>query len=396
MVVWHNYRMPRVTPSQTPATRVAQTAVPAPVAAPQPMIEADVRLALNAQGAAAANGTVKLEAGFMQRLITHLLRSPKRFRSITVGFDAATHAYTVKGQVKFLGMWFSVSGRGHATTDAGQPAVAIDDVRLGKGKGFSMGWMRTKVTKFLAEELKKTGITAASNPQAGVVRFNANALLHEVKVLPAFADLDLNATRFTVATDARGGVTVGLQADAQGPTAPNTPASDITLSADPVALRALLARALASSYELADVTLSKNGLNLAGKVEYKPLSDAANGMRSLLVLIAHGRGGTVGNPSRERVMGPLRVAVEFDGMKAVITPNPKAAVKELAKSFEKAGVPYTVTKTSIQADLGAWLTGKGIAPTRLALTPEALEAIVAIDLDARLKNPALRPPGPTP
>lgn len=383
-------------PAPSPARRAPQPAqapraAAAPAARPPAMVEADVSLRLDAQGEAGANGTVRLDQGFVKRLVKHLLRNPERFRAIDVRFDAKTGAYAATGKVKLLGLWLPVTGRATPTSDAGRPAFRLDDLAIRWGPAnrwsFSPGWLGRKITELVAGEMSKSGVDAEADRRRGVVRLDPNALLHKIRALPGWVSIDTAATQFAVRTERNGDVLVTLASEAQGPRLRQTPLSDIAIAADDQALQALLFRAIAPGYLVRGVRLREGGMSVDGEAEYKPISDVANGLKVLAVVLSGGRGG---NTRPVKVMGPLDLEVGIRGTVLDIKPSLRKALPEIVKTLSAAGIPHTVSKDSLQADLGPWLASRGLRVSDVLTREGLLEAHLAIDIESRIRNPALR------
>jgi hypothetical protein len=243
----------------------------------------------------------------------------------------------------------------------------------------------------VADELNKD-IRAQADPKRGLVRIDANSLLHNVGALPDFADLDISKTRFGVKMDAEGDITVAM-ADPEKPAqaAPGTRESDIAVTADDAALKDALGRALAPGYNLQNVRVRQGGLTLHGDVDYKPLSEVATGVKALLIVLAGARGvAALGTDPNVTVRGPLDMDITLDGTKVVIKPSLKPAGQQLLDSLKQAGIPATQQADGIHADMRGYLLSKGFKVVDAKASPTGLEARLQIDIDSRIKNPALR------
>ncbi|MDB5101988.1 MAG: hypothetical protein JWM80_6409 [Cyanobacteria bacterium RYN_339] len=376
--------LPPVQPGLRPVTQ-------APAPKRPVMVEADVRLRMTGDASAIGNGAVKLDHGFMERLVTHLLRSPRRFKGIQVHFDAKTGTYAATGKVKLLGMWWPVVGRAKPLVDKNMVGFQFEELRVPLGR-FSIAakWITAKVTKVVADELQGDNINAQADPKRGLVRVDANSLLHNVGALPDFADLNTTRTQFGVKMNAQGDVTVQMT-DPEAPKGqePATPFSDITLTADDAALKAALGRALAPGFEMREVRVRKGAMTLQGEVEYKPLSDVATGLKALLIVIAS-RGRGTGDPTTI-VKGPLDLDITVNGTQLIIKPSLKPARAQLLQTLKDGGIPAELKDDGIHADMTGYLTSRGIKVNGAKVDEKGLEARLQVDIDSRIRNPKLHP-----
>jgi len=370
-----------------------QAARPATAPARKPEIEADVRLRFEGPNGADANGAVTIQSAFLLRLLKHVLRNPKRFAQVAIHFDPQTKTYVADAKVKLLGMWVPVTGRAHPASDGGVPTIAFDELAIKWGPGgkwrFSPGLLERKVTALVAEELAKDGFLNTVDAKQRKIRLEPNALLHEIDALPHWAALNTRDTKFEVSTAANGDVRIALQTGGQAPVANGSTRSDISVTADDAALTAIALRALAPSYDVRTLKVAPNKVSLSGQVELKPVTDVANGIRVLALILSQGR---VGRQEVAPVMGTLDLEVAMEGTKILITPSLKPAAKQLAETLVKAGIAATVDGRTISADLGPWLDGKGLKNQRIQALQGTLEARFEIDIDSRIKNPNLRRP----
>jgi hypothetical protein len=251
-------------------------------------------------------------------------------------------------------------------------------------------WITGKVTKVVAQALEDDDIHVQADPKHGLVRIDANSLLHNVGALPDFADLDTAKTQFGVNLDAKGDITVGM-ADPGAPARPlpGTPESDIAITADDGALKVALGRALAPGYNIQDVRVRKGGVKLEGDVDYKPLSEVATGVKALLIILAGVR--RVGADPTVTVRGPLEMDITVTGTKLVIKPSLAPAGEQLLQSLKEAGIPASSQADGIHADMRAYLQSKGFKVVDAKVDATGLDARLQVDIDARIRNPALRP-----
>lgn len=365
-----------------------------PAAAPArpTMVEADVSTTFTADGLMRPNGDVKLDNGFMTRLVKHVLRNPKTFRDIQVRFDKPTGTFVATGKFCLKGVWLPATASVRVLVDQNRPSFRFEDVHVPlpmTGKGVSGAWLTQKVTEAAADALKQDGILAGSDAPKGVVRLSLNGLMPQIGGVPKFVLFDEQNTRFGLNTSPDGDLDLTMASQGQGPARGRTAHSDIALSADDQSLAGVLRTALDPGYRVQDVQIRPGGLTVHGTTEYTPVSEAATQVVALFRAIVTRN---VNPPIDEQhVWGPLDLDVSLDGTKAVIKPSLEKAVGTLADTLRTAGMAPDVQPDGIHVDLAPWLASKGIVVNNLAVSSHQLSASLDFDLDSRIKNPNLRP-----
>lgn len=371
----------------SPAFRPA----PAPAAARPTMVEADASVGVTRDGLLLANGSVKLDHGFMLRLLKHILRSPNTFRGLKLAFDRASGTYTATGRVKVFGIWLPVSAKARPLADANSPAFQFTDVRLmlpGFSHGLGGHWLTRLATREVASAIQDSGIATSADAGRGVVRLSTNGILKAIDGVPSFVRLDPRANRFAVTTSAEGDISLGISSNAQAPAPNRTPHSDLAFDVDPQGLATLLAQVMGDNVGVQRVTMRPGVVSVDVLVNLKPVSDAVNDARALAALVFSPR--SLANFEDEKVMGTVTLDVAVKGSQLVIKPSLPQAQDRIAQGLNDAGIPASVKPDGIHADLAPFLADKGISASDVKVTNGHVSARLDVDIDGRIGNPALR------
>jgi len=361
---------------------------------PQPMIEADVRVAMRGGPAVDAAGTVKVRREFVVRLVKDVLRDPRAFAKIDVRFDEAAGAYAARGNVKWLGIPWPIAMHAKPLMVDGQLAVRFERPRLMVGPfAIPVGPMLGVAQGLVLDHLRSTRINAQAGPDRATILMEPTSLLHEIGVLPAWIRLDPQRTRLALAIGAQGDLTVKLDS----PTAPAagraTPASDVVVQLDEAALQAVMARAVGQAYDLKSLKLREDGLAVKGEADYKPISDTLTAAKSifLLMALAGGDGAALrqADTSAVVVKGPLDLDARVKDGKLHLKPSPSAACGELMKLIQDAGLPASLERGTITISLADAERLVGAELRQLRLGPDGVDVQAGLDVERLIRNPRL-------
>lgn len=397
-----------IQPTPTPATPVSPTARVAPgtaagtgpavapdrlaLAGRPPAIEADVRLAMRGGPAFAAEGTVRVRRGFIERFIKQVLADKRVFPRMEIGFDPATKRYTSEGTVRWHGIPVPVAIAAHPVAVGDRLGVQFEAPKLLLG-----GWrieapfLTSIATGAVLTELGQTRIEARQGDRPGLVLLTPASLIRELGILPPKVSVDLARTKLDVALTDAGDLTLGLQADGVPAAAPASPRSDIALAVDEAALQALMRQALAPDYELGGIALRANGAVVTGKADYKPISDTLTLAKGLLLLAAMSGGQSAQglDASPVVVKGRLDLDVKVDGRVMTIRPSLGPATDEMAKLLATAGIPAQKVPGGVRVDLDAAAQAVGVTLGQLRIDEHGVSLQAGVDLEQLIRNPAL-------
>lgn len=362
-----------------------------PLVAPAPRrqqpVEADVKLRATMQGDVLATGQVTLTRGFMEVLVKHLFRKPKSFGQHNVAFDPQTGTYKGTVVVKIKGKYpITLDAQAKPMVDGNQPAFQLQKVGIQLwGKTFRLPFFNGLAAKLIAGEIK--GDVGATAAKGGIVRMDPTALMQEIDALPAGLRMSKDI-QWTTQVAANGDIQVKLDGGVAGSLPADTEHSDLTVTAESGTVQRLLAPVLGQDFQLKNVQFGTNTVALVGEVEAKPLSDVANLGKLLLGALLGREGVDVSRMNASRVMIPLTLNLQLDGMTATLTPSLSLAAKELEKTFQKANIAYERVGGSIRFDLRPLVAKYGVKSIKA--TPEGLEADAALDIPGLMKAPILR------
>lgn len=360
------------------------------------LLEADLRFRVVNGPALVANGEIGFSRVFIERLLRHALGKSKTLSNAQVSFDSQKGAYSVRASasVKGVNVPFTVDLKPQVIGQG--VGFKLENLRVPLGEsgrfGIQHAWITGKVCEELADSLKYS-LGARAHRDEGVVTLNPNAILHHVRALPEKLRLDLNQIQLQTAVTGTGDLKLVMRGQGLAPAENRTPDSDLTLDADADGLRALLKGLLSPSYEVGQVTLKDGGGKIGGQAEFKDGSDLVNAGKIMVALIGLAAGDPRGvNFEPSRVMIPLDLDFTLDGTKLKVTPSIGKALGELSKTLEAAGLSPVQDGKSLRVDLADILKARGEVDT-LQFKPDGLQLRMKLDLDAFIKNPALKSDG---
>lgn len=361
---------------------------------PTPMIEADLRVAMRGGPAVDAAGTVKVQHGFVVRLVKDVLRDPRAFSGINVRHDPATGAYAASGNVRWLGIPWPIAMQARPLIIGDQLAVRFERPRLRLGPlEIPIGPMLGIAQDLVIAHMRQTRISAKPAADKATILIEPTSLLHEIGVLPHWITLDPSRTKLGLTTGPTGDLTVKLDS----PTAPaagaSTPASDLVVAIDEAALQAVMARAVASTYDLKSLKLREDGVAVTGETDYKPVSDTLTAAKGILLLVAlaSGDGATLRNTNTSAVVvkGPLDLDVRVANGALLIKPSISLACGDMIKLMEEAGLPATLDRGVIKVVIADAERLFGADLRRLRIGPGGVDLQAGLDVERLIRNPRL-------
>lgn len=390
---------PEATSPQSTATVVASTDRLDLGGPRDRLLEADLRLKVSPAGRLVANGQIGFNRQFIERLLIHALGKGKTVSNAQVSFDAGKRAYSVRATANVMGMSlpFTVDLKPQVVGQG--VGFKLDNLRMPLGESGRFGiqhrWITGKVSEELAESLKWS-LGAQAHADQGIVTLNPNSILHHIRALPEKLALDLGQIQMQTSVSAAGDLTLAMRAEGMAPAVDSSSRSDLTLEADAAGLQATLKSLLAPNYEVGTITLRDGGAKIGGQAEFKDGSDVLNAGKLLIALI----GVQAGEPEalkllneKSRLMIPLDLDLAFNGTELRVKPSIGKAMDELKKTFTAAGLNPVQDGDHLKVELSGILANRGEFDS-MQFRKDGLKVQMKLDLDAFIRNPALKNPAP--
>lgn len=356
------------------------------------LIEADVRMYAGDSLDVQIQGTVKIQRVFLERLACYALGGTRHLSDVRARFDAASGTYEVSAMGHLWGLNLPLSIRLRPLAEGKTVGFKLEEI----GVPFGSGVLRTpfvmqRLADLIASQLEALNLKASPDPGSATVRLDVNSLLHRIG-FPYAARFDSAHTRMTSELAANGDLAVHLAADRPGQAMPDTPQSDISLTAGPGAMKEALGTALAPGFDLEQVEFRDGQAVLKGRAEVQAASDIVNTVKVLGALLALGSGANPSNLSIEasHVKIGLEMAVKIEGTHLVITPSLKQAVGSVSEALTKAGLHPISDASSVKVDVKELLAGSGGHFQDLTLAPEGLTMRLHFNLDSLFEDSILK------